>query len=86
MGQIIHYLKAVSDENRLAILKLVKPGNVCACELLEKLNVTQPTLSHHMRILVDSGLITQEKDGKWVRYTIDPSASDDMLMQIKNIF
>ena len=62
--------KALSDENRIRIMKLLRGGEKCACKLLEELNISQPTLSHHMKILCDSGLITGRKEGKWMHYSI----------------
>ena len=62
--------KALSDENRLRIMKLLRTGEKCACKLLEELNISQPTLSHHMKILCDSGLVTGRKEGKWMHYSI----------------
>ncbi|HZK88425.1 MAG TPA: metalloregulator ArsR/SmtB family transcription factor [Anaerovoracaceae bacterium] len=62
--------KVFSDENRLRILEMLYSGEKCACVLLEELEITQPTLSHHMKILEESGLITVRKDGKWSNYSI----------------
>ncbi len=62
--------KAFCDENRIRIVRLLRTGEKCACELLEEINVTQPTLSHHMKILCDSGIVTGRKEGKWMYYTI----------------
>lgn len=62
--------KALSDENRIRILKQLRSGEKCACRLLEELNISQPTLSHHMKILCDSGIVTGRKDGKWMHYSI----------------
>lgn len=62
--------KALSDENRIRILKLLRNGEKCACKLLEELNISQPTLSHHMKILCDSGLVTGRREGKWTHYSI----------------
>ena len=62
--------KAFCDENRIRILKLLRSGEKCACKLLEELNVTQPTLSHHMKILCDSGIVEGRKEGKWTHYRI----------------
>jgi len=61
--------KAFCDENRLMILEMLQTGEKCACMLLEKLKISQPTLSHHMKILVDSGMILARKEGKWTYYT-----------------
>ena len=66
----VRMIKALADENRLAIMLALQHGEKCGCELLEELNITQPTLSHHMKILSDSGLVDYRKDGKWMRYAI----------------
>lgn len=62
--------KALSDENRLLILNLLKDSEQCACILLESLKITQPTLSHHMKILVDAGIVDFRKEGKWMHYSL----------------
>ena len=63
--------KAFCDENRLEILELLRTGEKCACDLLEDINVVQSTLSHHMKILCDSGIVKSRRDGKWAYYSID---------------
>ena len=68
--KIAQIFKALSDENRVQIMKLLRTGEKCACKLLEELNISQPTLSHHMKILCDSGLVTGRKEGKWTHYSI----------------
>ena len=62
--------KAFCDENRIRILNLLSTGEKCACKLLEELNITQPTLSHHMKILCDAGIVVGRKEGKWIHYSI----------------
>lgn len=62
--------KAFCDENRIRIVKLLRTGEKCACKLLEEINVTQPTLSHHMKILCDSGIVVGRKEGRWMHYSI----------------
>lgn len=62
--------KAFCDENRIKILELLRGGEQCACRLLEEMNITQPTLSHHMKILCDSGIVAGRKEGKWMHYSI----------------
>lgn len=68
--------KAFCDENRIRILKLLQTGEKCACKLLEEINVTQPTLSHHMKILCDSGIVSGRKEGKWTHYSISREGAD----------
>ncbi len=62
--------KAFCDENRIKILQLLLDGEKCACRLLEEMNITQPTLSHHMKILCDSGIVKARKEGKWIHYSL----------------
>ncbi|MBQ8687223.1 MAG: winged helix-turn-helix transcriptional regulator [Ruminococcus sp.] len=68
--------KALGDENRIRILHLLSGGEKCACKLLEALSVTQPTLSHHMKILCDSGIVKGRKEGKWMHYSISQEGVD----------
>lgn len=63
--------KAFCDEKRLQILKLLQTGEKCACSLLDELDIGQSTLSHHMRILCESGVVIARKEGKWSHYSID---------------
>ena len=67
--------KAFCDENRIRILKLLCTGEKCACKLLEEISVSQPTLSHHMKILCDSGVVVGRKEGKWIHYSISPQGA-----------
>ncbi|MGM9578340.1 MAG: ArsR/SmtB family transcription factor [Evtepia sp.] len=67
--------KAFCDENRLQILSLLRSGEKCACTLLEDLQISQSTLSHHMKILCDAGVVQGRREGKWVHYSIDPSGA-----------
>ena len=67
--------KAFCDENRIKIMKLLQGGEKCACVLLDDLHITQPTLSHHMKILCDSGVVVGRKDGKWMHYSISPDGA-----------
>jgi len=68
--------KALGDENRIVILKMLRSGEKCACVLLEDMNITQPTLSHHMKILCDSGIVKGRKEGKWMYYSIDNEGAE----------
>ena len=63
-------IKARTNENRLLIMLALQHGKKCGCDLLEELHITQPTLSHHMKILADSGLVDYYKEGKWMYYSI----------------
>ena len=63
-------IKALADENRLAIMMSLQQKEKCACYLLEELNISQSTLSHHMKLLCDSGLVDYRKDGIWMHYSL----------------
>lgn len=63
--------KALSDSSRLEIVQMLSDGEKCACKLLERFDITQPTLSHHMKVLCESGLVNGRKEGKWVYYSIN---------------
>lgn len=67
--------KAFCDEKRLAILEMLRSGEKCACVLQENLPVGQSTLSYHMKILCDSGVVTPRKEGKWTYYSINEEGS-----------
>jgi len=79
--------KAFCDENRIKILNILSSGEKCACKLLEALSVTQPTLSHHMKILCDAGVVKARKDGKWMYYSLSHEGlrvADEYLCTLKN--
>ncbi len=62
---------ALSDSNRLLIIDYLMDGELCACKLLERLQITQSTLSYHMKILCESRIVTSRKDGKWMYYSLN---------------
>ncbi|NLL80020.1 MAG: winged helix-turn-helix transcriptional regulator [Clostridiales bacterium] len=62
--------KAFGDENRLRILQMLRDSERCACSILDEMQITQPTLSHHMKILCDAGIVIGRKEGKWMHYSI----------------
>lgn len=63
--------KAMSDVNRIKIISMLTGGDRCGCNLLDELHITQPTLSHHMKVLSDCGLVSSSKEGKWHYYSIN---------------
>lgn len=68
--KVVIIFKAFTDVNRLAILEMLKEGELCSCNMEEKLPIKQSTLSHHMKILCDSGVVDSRRDGKWTHYSI----------------
>ena len=77
--------KAFCDENRIRILDMLSTGEKCACRLLEEIDVTQPTLSHHMKILCDSGIVVGRKEGKWTHYSISQKGIDEALKYLDTL-
>lgn len=66
--------KALGDDNRLRIIELIaSQGEMCACRILDELDIAQPTLSHHMKLLKDAGLVKTRKQGRWMHYSMDRS-------------
>ncbi len=63
--------KALSDPNRIRIVQLLTYGEQCGCELLDQMQITQPTLSHHMKALEGCGLVSSVKKGKWNHYSLN---------------
>ena len=75
MYDTVKMLKAIADGNRFRIFNLLMDnGETCACELLKDFNISQPTLSRHMKVMVDSGLITARKDAQWMKYSVNQDA------------
>ncbi|MFZ5946206.1 MAG: ArsR/SmtB family transcription factor [Bacillota bacterium] len=78
MEKKVEIFKALADQNRLLIIDMLSCGELCACEIMEKLSLTQPTISHHMGILQKANLVFSRKDGKWVRYSLNTAAFNDI--------
>jgi ArsR family transcriptional regulator, arsenate/arsenite/antimonite-responsive transcriptional repressor len=76
-AELARILKALADPVRLRLVSMVaahEGGEACVCELTEPLGLTQPTISHHLKILVDAGIFTRDKRGVWAYYAVVPSA------------
>ena len=71
LSQVSVICKALSDPNRLRIIQLLTYGEQCGCELLEQMQITQPTLSHHMKMLEECGLVSVRKKAKWNHYSLN---------------
>lgn len=71
LTQVSRICKALADANRLRIIQLLTDGERCGCELLDQLQITQPTLSHHMKTLEDCGLVASRRKGKWSHYSLN---------------
>lgn len=77
--------KALSDPNRLMIVDMLSCGELCACKILEKFNITQPTLSHHMKTLCGCGLVNARKEGKWSYYSLDGVAVNAAVAALRSV-
>ncbi|MBN2515783.1 MAG: winged helix-turn-helix transcriptional regulator [Deltaproteobacteria bacterium] len=71
MKELVKVMKALSEPNRLKILKMLQQKTLCVCEIKEALHIAQPTVSKHLRILEEAELVRFEKDGLWVNYMLD---------------
>lgn len=78
--------KALSDSNRLQIIQMITTEERCACKLLEHFDITQPTLSHHMRILSDCNLVNTRKDGKWSHYSMNVETLEAYKKAVDQLF
>lgn len=81
--EIVKTFKALCDENRVKIIENLVDGEMCACKLLEKLNIAQATLSQHMKILCDSGLVVGRKETKWMHYSLSKDGFNKAIEYLK---
>ena len=80
--EISQYLKVIADSSRLEIVDLLSCGELCSGHLLEHLSFSQPTLSHHMKVLKDNNLITSRKDGNKNLYKLNHDVLDDVTSRL----
>ena len=81
--EMSNIFKALADSNRIKIVDLLyKNGETCACHLLDEFNISQPTLSHHLKVLSDNGILLQRKEANWIHYRIN----DEKIAEIKEFF
>jgi len=69
---------ALSDETRLVLLERLNEGERCVCELTDAMKASQSRLSFHLKVLKDAGLIRDRRDGRWMYYSIDPTAIEEL--------
>lgn len=77
--------KALCDPKRLAILEVLRNGEHCACELMEHTGIAQSALSYHMKILVESTMVSARQDGKWMHYQISETGKKSALSLLENL-
>lgn len=84
-AEYIPALKAISDVTRLEIIDMLSCGGMCACDILEEFSISQSTLSYHMKILSESGLVDAVRDGSWMRYTLNKDKASAILSFLTDI-
>ena len=80
----VEVFKAASDPCRLRILKLLKEGELCVCEIMTALSKPQSSTSHHLSILREAGLVKERRDGKWSYYRLADGAVNEMIKQAES--
>ena len=81
----VRVFKAFCDENRLTILQILYSGEKCACKLQEELGIGQSTLSHHMRILCDAGVVNARREGKWTHYSLNRDGGEHAVELLRKV-
>lgn len=71
---VAEMFKALGDETRLAIVQMLLGKELCVCDVLDAFDMSQPTISHHLKILRQAGLVQDERQGKWIYYRLNPAA------------
>lgn len=84
-AEFVPVFKALSDETRLKIIDMLSCGELCACHILEEFSISQSTLSYHMKILSDSGIVNARRDGAWMKYTLNQERTEEVLDFFKHI-
>ena len=77
--------KILSDPKRLKILDMLSGGELCACKILEEFHITQPTLSHDMKMMCDAGIVFARKEGKWMQYSLNLEKLNDVYKKLGKI-
>lgn len=84
--RVAKIMKAIAEPNRLKILNMISTGEKCACEILDDFNFTQPTLSHHMKVLIEAGIVSSRKEGKWHYYSLNSENLEELEELSNQIF
>ncbi len=85
VAEYVPLFKALADETRLKIVGLLSKKQLCACDILEYFAITQPTLSYHMKILGECGLVESQREGAWVHYTLNQSRFEEAKTFLNNL-
>lgn len=79
-------LKAISDPNRLKIIEILTAGELRVCEILEYFNFSQPSLSHHLKVLWEANILNKSRDGQWITYSINEDYCKELLIKLEKLF
>ncbi len=83
--EMVELFKAFADENRLEIIKLLIKGESCGCTIIDKLPITQPTMSYHLNILNKAGLTNCKREGNWKKHYIDFNKIDELITFLQDL-
>ncbi|OWZ83330.1 ArsR/SmtB family transcription factor [Natranaerobius trueperi] len=86
MNNIAETFKALGDQNRLEILSLLSDSELCVCEVMAKMDMSQSTASHHLKVLKNLNLIKSRKAGKWIFYCVDKESVEGLQLKVDEIF
>ncbi len=86
MKDALDFLKLLADETRLKIIMMLSRRDMCVCQIMAELNMSQPAVSHHLRILKKSGIVQDDKDGRWVFYSLHKEAFAERLASNNDLF
>lgn len=78
-------LKVLSEPKRLKIIHMLSKGELCACKIQEEFHITQPTLSHDMKLMCDTGLVVPRKEGKWTHYSLNEKVLREVYEMLEKI-
>lgn len=85
MPDLVRIFKALGDTNRLRIIKTLSERTLCVCDLAKELDISQPTLSHHLKVLRDAGLVKGEKEGQWIYCSVNRELFDDYGIDLERL-
>lgn len=74
MKELASFFKALGDETRLGIVKLLIGKELCVCDIIEEFNMSQPAISHHLKILKQAGIVNDCREGQWIYYSLNPQS------------
>lgn len=83
--KLANYSLCLANERRVEIIMLLMEGEKCACELGSRLKITQPSISRHMTVMCESGLVVGRKEGRWMRYSLNREAYKDLIKLLVDV-